>query len=96
MPDDVSLSVQDKPHSMSSPGTHSENTPINNDDSLSEDDVEEHHDWLQGNTAVKFLLAGGIAGAGKCGLIHTKFPTSIVSFQSLAHVQHPLTVSKSS
>lgn len=62
MEGDVSLGAEDKPSSMPSPGTHPENTPINNDDNL-DDDVEEHHDWLQGNTAVKFLLAGGMAGA---------------------------------
>lgn len=28
-------------------------------------DEEEHHIWLGGSTAVKFLLAGGIAGAGQ-------------------------------
>ena len=27
---------------------------------------EEHHDWFVGSTAAKFLLAGGIAGAGQC------------------------------
>jgi len=26
---------------------------------------EEHHSWLGGSTAVKYLLAGGVAGAGK-------------------------------
>jgi len=26
---------------------------------------EEHHNWLGGSTAVKYLLAGGVAGAGK-------------------------------
>lgn len=25
---------------------------------------EEHHNWLGGSTAVKYLLAGGVAGAG--------------------------------
>jgi len=78
---------------MPSSGTHPENTPINNDDNL-DDDVEEHHDWLQGNTAVKFLLAGGMAGAGKYDLTYAKLPTSFVPFQSLAHVRHPSTVSK--
>jgi solute carrier family 25 (mitochondrial phosphate transporter), member 23/24/25/41 len=42
---------------------------IDDDEDLSEHDVypheeEEHHDWFLGSTAVKFLLAGGIAGAG--------------------------------
>ena len=26
---------------------------------------EDHHGWLGGSTAVKYLLAGGVAGAGK-------------------------------
>ena len=26
---------------------------------------EEHHSWLGGSTAVKYLLAGGVAGAGE-------------------------------
>ena len=25
---------------------------------------EEHHSWFGGSTAVKYLLAGGVAGAG--------------------------------
>lgn len=29
-----------------------------------DDEVEEHHDWLQAPTAFKFLMAGGFAGAG--------------------------------
>lgn len=28
------------------------------------EEEEEHHNWLLGSTAAKFLLAGGIAGAG--------------------------------
>lgn len=26
---------------------------------------EEHHNWFGGSTAVKYLLAGGVAGAGE-------------------------------
>ena len=26
---------------------------------------DDHHSWLGGSTAVKYLLAGGVAGAGK-------------------------------
>ncbi|TFK91496.1 mitochondrial carrier [Polyporus arcularius HHB13444] len=33
------------------------------DDHLEDYDEEPHHSWLGGSTAVKFLLAGGIAGA---------------------------------
>ena len=29
-----------------------------------DEEEEPHHSWLGGSTAVKFLLAGGIAGAG--------------------------------
>jgi hypothetical protein len=28
-------------------------------------EVEEHHDYFGGSTAVKYLLAGGVAGAGE-------------------------------
>jgi solute carrier family 25 phosphate transporter 23/24/25/41 len=28
-------------------------------------EAEEHHGWLGGSTAVKYLLAGGVAGAGE-------------------------------
>ena len=28
------------------------------------EEEEEHHNWFLGSTAAKFLLAGGIAGAG--------------------------------
>lgn len=30
-----------------------------------EEGDEEHHSWLEGHTALKFLTAGGIAGAGQ-------------------------------
>lgn len=29
------------------------------------DDDDEHHSWLEGHTALRFLAAGGIAGAGE-------------------------------
>ena len=52
---------------------------------------EEHHDWFLGSTAAKFLLAGGIAGAGKFAIIRPQLPfTNFSQFQELA--QHPLTV----
>jgi len=28
------------------------------------EEEDEHHGWLEGHTALKFLSAGGIAGAG--------------------------------
>jgi len=36
-------------------------------DYFDEDEVEEegHHQFLEGHTAIKFLLAGGVAGAGE-------------------------------
>lgn len=34
------------------------------DDEFEEEEIEEHHDWLQAHTAFKFLMAGGMAGAG--------------------------------
>jgi solute carrier family 25 phosphate transporter 23/24/25/41 len=38
------------------------------DDDFEEYDLEEeeeHHNWLEGHAAIKFLAAGGIAGAGE-------------------------------
>ncbi|KAL4081688.1 mitochondrial carrier domain-containing protein [Scleroderma yunnanense] len=61
MKGDVSPSAENNLHSMPSSWSAPGYTPINNDDNL--DEAEEHHDWLQGNSAIKFLLAGGIAGA---------------------------------
>lgn len=54
------------------------NIPIEHGDNLSEEDhdtqdddfIEQHHNWLASSTALKFLLAGGIAGAGKLGMDH--------------------------
>jgi hypothetical protein len=71
---DVSLNAEDRPH----PETHHEAGEVHsaNVDFVSDDDDEddfehedehEHestHHWLGGTTALKFLLAGGIAGAG--------------------------------
>jgi len=34
---------------------------------------EEHHSWLGGSTAVKYLLAGGAAGAGRARFISQTF-----------------------
>ncbi|KAH7887680.1 mitochondrial carrier [Phlebopus sp. FC_14] len=58
MEGDVSLSAEDKPPPS---WTTSPPTDSNDDDNFA--DEEDHHDWLQGHTAIKFLLAGGIAGA---------------------------------
>lgn len=35
-------------------------------DEYDDDEEEEHHSWLEGHAALKFLAAGGIAGAGEC------------------------------
>lgn len=41
---------------------HDEETEEEDEPYYEEDD--EPHNWLEGHTAIKFLLAGGIAGAG--------------------------------
>lgn len=61
MEGDVSLSADDKPPPMPSSWKPTEYTPV--DDDHTEEDAEGPHDWLQGSAAIKFLLAGGIAGA---------------------------------
>ena len=73
---DVSLSAEDKPppFAVNRP-IHSETAatlPIDHsypdvgeDGDFEEYDVEEHHSWLEGHAAIKFLAAGGIAGAGE-------------------------------
>ncbi|KAG1872678.1 mitochondrial carrier [Suillus tomentosus] len=60
MEGDVSLSAEDKP--LLSLWDSSD--VIGNDEfDEFDDEVEEHHDWLQAPTAFKFLMAGGFAGA---------------------------------
>lgn len=64
---DLSLSAEDKPPPimLSNIGASGSQPTIRSDhdgDDYSEED-EEPHSWLEGQTAVKFLLAGGIAGA---------------------------------
>jgi solute carrier family 25 phosphate transporter 23/24/25/41 len=73
---DVSLSAEDKPppftanrpiHSDAAatlPVDHSY-PDVGEDGDFEEYDVEEHHSWLEGHAAMKFLAAGGIAGAGE-------------------------------
>ncbi|KIM90874.1 hypothetical protein PILCRDRAFT_1116 [Piloderma croceum F 1598] len=73
MEGDVSLSAEDKPppfaanrpiHSETAtlPVDHSY-PDVGEDGDFEEYDVEEHHNWLEGHAAIKFLAAGGIAGA---------------------------------
>lgn len=56
------------------PSMHHDTTPNDADDSDDADDdllhehhhmEDEHHNWLGGTTALKFLAAGGVAGAGQ-------------------------------
>lgn len=71
---DVSLSAEDKPPSplaykvmnQSSQSTNNsvDLEPDNEFQYLAEDGEGEHHHFLEGHTALKFLLAGGVAGAG--------------------------------
>jgi len=58
---DVSLSAEDKPPPI--PSLWGTVADVDEDD-FEEEEIEEHHDWLQGHTAIKFLMAGGTAGAG--------------------------------
>ena len=41
---------------------------------------EEHHNWLGGATALKFLAAGGVAGAGQRS--HYTYPPQHVSLST--------------
>lgn len=84
MQGDVSLSAEDVPPTaaphkfpypdQSTPGAVSTGPDLDPDeefeDEFEEDEEEDdRHSWLDGNTAVKFLSAGGIAGAGSSQLI---------------------------
>ncbi|OJA18971.1 hypothetical protein AZE42_00332 [Rhizopogon vesiculosus] len=60
MEGDVSLSAEDKPPPI--PSLWGAVADVDEDD-FEEEEIEEHHDWLQGHTAIKFLMAGGTAGA---------------------------------
>ncbi|KDR83676.1 hypothetical protein GALMADRAFT_110441 [Galerina marginata CBS 339.88] len=74
MEGDVSLSAEDKPPESASyklPHFGSQTTQIPESDEdyeydefdEEEEKEEEHHEFLEGHTALKFLLAGGVAGA---------------------------------
>ncbi|EIW82136.1 mitochondrial carrier [Coniophora puteana RWD-64-598 SS2] len=73
MEGDVSLSAEDKPPPLTTIGQVTVTTRdesgneyeqvVNFEEDEEYEDHEEQHDWLQGHTAIKFLLAGGIAGA---------------------------------
>jgi len=71
MEGDVSLSAEDTPPSISKAPYGSE-TPHDltleheGEHNVQEEfEEEDHHNWLLGSTAVKYLLAGGVAGAGE-------------------------------
>lgn len=69
---DVTLSAEDHTHPFTilkaipneTPPLPIDHTVIGNDEDDYEDHEKEHHDWLEGHPAIKFLLAGGVAGAG--------------------------------
>jgi hypothetical protein len=72
---DAFLSAEDKPPEVpirvSNMGASGSNLPqpsVRLEDDNTEEDYfeedEESHNWLEGHTAIKFLMAGGIAGAG--------------------------------
>jgi solute carrier family 25 phosphate transporter 23/24/25/41 len=71
---DVSLSAEDKPpepiaYKVTFPsqvnGHALDLEPDKEFDYLDEDEEIEHHHFLEGHTALKFLFAGGVAGAGR-------------------------------
>ena len=68
---DVSLSAEDKPPGPpNTAASRNQNVPNpppvygddEDDDGFEEDDLP---GWLEGHTALKFLFAGGVAGAGE-------------------------------
>jgi hypothetical protein len=70
---DVSLSAEDRPHVQFKAGSSavSPTLPPLDHENVDDDDGDfpggdeaEHSHWLGGMTALKFLLAGGLAGAG--------------------------------
>jgi solute carrier family 25 phosphate transporter 23/24/25/41 len=69
---DVSLSAEDRPTiQLKAEPTNAHNAQkLDNGhpEAVSEDE-EDSHGWLEGHSAMKFLLAGGIAGAGECCII---------------------------
>lgn len=44
------------------------------DDWLEREEHEAHHGWLEGGLAMKFLLAGGVAGAGEAQIVQNFLP----------------------
>jgi hypothetical protein len=52
-------------HHGSTPNGADDGDDDTDDDLLQEHHHMEHHNWLGGTTALKFLAAGGVAGAGQ-------------------------------
>jgi hypothetical protein len=83
---DVSLSAEDKPPPPHRPALHPEDfhLPQNNrtydwdeeDEDFVEDDEMEDHSFLEGHTSLKFLFAGGVAGAGQRPAFSLEFGSS--------------------
>lgn len=82
---DVSLSAEDKPPdgpSKAVPNTQVpaipqpllpvQSTYVEHEEEQEDDDdaFDDSHGWLEGHTALKFLLAGGVAGAGALSFIY--------------------------
>lgn len=96
---DVSLSAEDMSKPRFCASLHvAENveTPVDHtrggladDDDIDEDEYteDEHRSWLAGSTAVKYLLAGGIAGAGELGPSAIPVATAFISlYYSISNV----------
>jgi solute carrier family 25 phosphate transporter 23/24/25/41 len=66
---DVSLSAEDRPPTPPKPEPSASQVGFDHSHDLEDDEDDEDddaHGWLEGHTAMKFLLAGGVAGAGEC------------------------------
>jgi hypothetical protein len=75
---DVSLSAEDKPHADVA-------IPQQEDGGN-----EEPRDWLMGHTAHKFLLAGGVAGAGRPNVTPLMQTLEMIVVNSVPHLYCPI------
>lgn len=99
---DVSLSAEDKPPAIptfpksipSRPAPITENDHDHHEDDF-EDDEHHHHSWLDAHSAMRYLLAGGVAGIGK-RYQFLSIDTLIQSTQFLGRLRRHLIDSKSS
>jgi solute carrier family 25 phosphate transporter 23/24/25/41 len=64
------LPVPPRDHNTTPNAADGDDDGDDNDDSLLQEHhhMEDHHSWLGGTTALKFLAAGGVAGAGQRSL----------------------------